>query len=177
MKEELPRILTWDGNPDHYAFTRALGDATTYEQDVARTLAGEPTNPLRWSVGNITADFRNGTRVFLFRQGGDLRGIVAAGRVVNGTNRAGEHWSDPGKTARYIDVVFDSVLDADELLPVGDLERYIPNHAWSGMVHRQSGRAVTNELAAALLETLWTHHLSRSRSGREEWAALARGRS
>lgn len=177
MKEEMPRILTWDGNPDHYAFTRAdavpVNGKAFYAADVERTAAGEPTNPVRWDVGNSSADVRNGTRVFLLRQGGGPRGIVAAGHVVNGTNREGQHWSDPGRRARYIDVVFDRVLDADEPLPVADLERFIPVHAWSGAVHRQSGRALTSELAAALLETLWAHHLNRSPAQREEWTLVA----
>lgn len=154
-----PLILTFDGNPVSYAH----GGDSTWDDDVVRTATGEPTNPIPWNVSGLAGDrVRNGTRVFLLRQrtvhpGG--RGVIAAGHVVNGTVRQGKHWEDPTKTQRYLDVIFDRVLPADQPLPYDDLRQFIPGHDWK-YGHRKSGFSLTDRRDAALLEALWSVHLA-----------------
>jgi hypothetical protein len=156
---EPPRILTWNGNPAHYEHDRDRTD--TYAEDVARTAAGEPTNPIRWGMGNEKTNVRNGTRVYLLRQKTEPRGIVAVGYVVNGTNTPGPRWDDPSKTGHYIWVVFERVLDANDPLPMETLLRDIPQHDWNGkyFTHRASGRQI-DPLVGAQLDVLWGRHLN-----------------
>ena len=71
----------------------------------------------RWSCGNrknISPD----DRVFLIKQGPQLpRGIFASGYVIGGV-KEGPHFTDPKKSAFFIDVDFDVFLDPRrEVLP------------------------------------------------------------
>jgi hypothetical protein len=151
-------VLTWNGNLDHYAYGRG-GDPTVYARDMACTAAGVPTDPLPWGIGNTKMDIPNGTKVVILRQGEGPRGIVASGYVVNGTNHERDHFAVPGKKQNCVLIVLDHVVDADEPLPVADLQQFIPWHKWSEW-HRASGLAVTDWRTVALLEILWTNRIS-----------------
>ncbi len=69
----------------------------------------------RWSCGT-NKRIRKGDRIFLLRQGREPRGLVASGTALGGVVED-FHWmesqADQGILARYVEVRFDIVLDAE----------------------------------------------------------------
>lgn len=105
-------LLTW--NPNSWPWENL-------EAVVAASAAGRPVDD-EWSCGN-TKRIRIGDRLFLFRQGGEPRGIIAAGWATtmpyHGAHLDVKRRSN-GDTARFVGVQFERVLnpDFDEILRI-----------------------------------------------------------
>ena len=107
-------LLTW--NPKQYSW-----DGTTRKEDgsffpsLAESIAtirhGQPARD-RWSCGNTTRNI-GGSRFFLLRQGVEPKGVVGAGRITSAPYQA-QHWADASKSAWYVDIQFDGLVDAQE---------------------------------------------------------------
>jgi 5-methylcytosine-specific restriction protein A len=113
-----------------------------------------------WSCG-VTKKIRPGDRVFLIKLGVEPRGIVASGWAVSEVYRD-RHWdrqARKGKTALYIDVHFDTILDPDkEIFPRAWLDNgiYKKMH-WEPQA---SGVTIPDEVAEQL-ERDWAKFLKR----------------
>ena len=133
-------LLTW--NPDKWEWD-------DYADDVKRSrTAPVVTN---WTVA--TRGIVKGDQAFLLRQGRD-RGIVASG-AIRSAPYPEAHWDGSGRTAEYVDVEFDVILDVDERLPIEILEAQAPSVHWSP---QQSGTKVPAR-AEDELDAIWQSHL------------------
>lgn len=107
----------------------------------------------RWSCG-VNKSIQPGDRFFLIRLGREPRGIVGSGRIRSAPFEE-LHWDDEraklDQTARYVDVVFDSLVNAeiDPLLPID----FLKDHPVLGRMHwsqQASGVRIPDEIAAEL---------------------------
>lgn len=139
-------LLTW--NPKRWAWD-------TLQNDIAEiTKSGYHDDS--WSIAG-TRRILEGDRVFLLRQGTDPRGIVASGKATSGPYE-GKHWNKEraaqGETTWYIDVRFDTILDADHepILPRAELDQGTLRHMhWDT---QGSGITIPDPIAAEL-EKRW----------------------
>lgn len=95
-------LLTW--NPERWQWNYIQKSIAQIETD---GFCFEP-----WSVG-VTKKIRTGDRVFLMKLGEKPRGILASGWVTSDTYE-GTHWGDNSKTALYVDVHFDAIIDPSQ---------------------------------------------------------------
>lgn len=65
-----------------------------------------------WSVG-VTKKICTGDRIFLMKLGEKPRGVSASGWVTSDTYED-KHWGDNSKTALYVDVHFDKIIDPSQ---------------------------------------------------------------
>ncbi|WP_433803553.1 hypothetical protein [Actinomycetospora sp. CA-084318] len=142
-------VVTW--NPEAWDFPDGQ-----YEAMVAKTQAGG-TYPDDWSVGRRVKGIDVGDRVFLFRQGHDRRGLVAAGTVSPGPEAGSpiyprEHWDGSGALTPFVNVEWDRVVEVDDRLPVETLLEAHAGFHWNSVY--QSGRAIDGGALTAL-EELW----------------------
>ncbi|MGW5924268.1 hypothetical protein ACWFPY_35205 [Nocardia fluminea] len=137
-------LLTW--NPTEYEWNR-------YRDAVVETAAGREFEEA-WSTGNRIGGAEMGDRVFLLRQGDFGRGIVGAG-TVRSDIWSGDHYSGDGGAANYVDVVWEHVVDVEDLLPKTTLQREIPEYGWTPQA---SGNEVPTDIVGAL-ESLWSEHI------------------
>ena len=134
-------ILGW--NPDRW-------NDWNYAEAVER-VAATGLHLERWSVGrhrNISA----GTDAWLLRQGSHGRGLIGHGVVVSERAEAGPHYSEPGKTAMYVQVAFDSLLPVGDQIAPALLRESVPGVPWSGVFG--SGLAIGPSEEAGI-RTLW----------------------
>lgn len=115
-----------------------------------------------WSCG-VTKKIRPGDRVFLIKLGAEPRGIVASGWAISEVYED-QHWDRrtraKGKTALYIDVRFDTILDPNKkIFPRSWLDNgiYIKMH-WEPQA---SGTTIPNDVAEQL-ERDWANFLKLS---------------
>ena len=127
-----------------------------YAADVARTAAGGVVEG-RWSTGSRRTGLRPGDRAYLLRTRVD-RGIVAAGRLVDGEVFVDRHFADPSRLKSYTRICWERVVAADDRLPVEELLRDVPGHGWNTVYG--SGQQVRPP-ADALLDEVWRRHLGR----------------
>lgn len=141
-------LLTW--NPKKWHWDTLDDDLTTY-----RTQGLWSTS---WSCGRRKA-IHGGDRVFLLKQGPQHpRGLFASGYVTSGSILA-QHFTDPKKSAVYVDVDFDVLLDPrSDVLPRELLDE--PRFA-SVNWNTQSGGIVIPRDVAAGLEEAWEDHVRR----------------
>lgn len=145
-----------------------------------RTASGR-TIKGRWSIGSRTRGITpEQDRVFLLRQGPGPRGIMGSGTFLSAAY-TDEHWDEdrPGDLANYADILWESVLSDDDLLPLAELEAQVPGLPWRQGV-RGSG-AMVPPPADAELERLWARHTgggpqpggngggARKRGSRQAW--------
>ena len=103
-------LFTW--NPARWDWT--------YLQDSIAEVKENGYCSERWSCG-VTKKIRTGDRAFLMKLGKEPRGIVASGWVASDVYED-RHWDKDkeakGKTALYVDVDWDTLLDPDiEIFP------------------------------------------------------------
>lgn len=134
-------LLTW--NPDKWPWD-------SFADDVERSRTTRV--PMNWTVS--TRGIVRGDRAFLLRQGRD-RGIVASAEIRSAPYQA-QHWDGSGRTAEYVDVELDVILDVDERLPVEILEEPVRSVHWAP---RQSGTKVP-AMAEDELDDIWQSHLA-----------------
>ncbi|MBY6676552.1 hypothetical protein HQ314_06460 [Rhodococcus sp. BP-332] len=125
-------LLTW--NPAHSDF---YADGT------------EP-GPENWSTGGRRSGISPGDRVFMLRQGVGARGLVASGYATSEIY-SGAHWETRSKTANYVKVQWDTILDEPEVLAIETLSAAIPGQHWTP---QSSGTFIKPELVGHL-EDLW----------------------
>lgn len=115
-----------------------------------------------WSVGNSKRVTR-GDRLFLIRLGKEPRGIIGSGLAESDVFED-EHWDESanevGKSARYVDVRFDKLLNPDNeaILSRKELDHLGEMH-WDSPV---SGIQIPDDIAHGL-ENLWEDFLSGDR--------------
>jgi|LakMenE18May11ns_1017448.scaffolds.fasta_scaffold9959289_13 5-methylcytosine-specific restriction protein A len=139
-------LLTW--NPQKWRWSTLNEDLNTF---LARGLL-----EMTWSCGNRKAIYP-GDRVFLLKQGKEEpRGLFASGYVTSAA-REGQHFTDPDRTAIYVDIDFDVLLDPSrDVFPRARLDRR-PFAAvnWS----TQSGGIAIAPAVAPELESQWDEHV------------------
>ncbi|GAA4623031.1 hypothetical protein [Cellulomonas oligotrophica] len=131
----------------------------------------------QWSTGSRSAGITPGDRAFLLRQGAGPRGVVASGVFRSGVVElpGGER---PGERHHAL-VDWDTVLGAEDVLPLEVLQARVPAGAWTPM---ESGLQVSPD-ALVGLEALWAEHRTstvvadRARAGRGREPAPARRRA
>lgn len=116
---------------------------------VVETVAGGSPFVTQWSVGARRA-VEPGTDAWLLRQGGS-HGIIGHGLVLTDTYED-VHFADPRRTARFVDVAFDSLVVESDRIPREILEVVIPEIAWRFQF--RSGNRVSTE-ANQRLHDLW----------------------
>jgi len=151
-------ILTWDGTESGYA-------AADYAHDIATTADGGVV-PATWSFGSRRSGTSRGDRVFLLRQGTD-RGIVASGRLTDGTVFEDQHWADPTRTAAYAEVEWHRVLSVEDRLDFQRLSARVRRHHWNNIMG--SGQELMPPSDAELAD-LWADHLTAIDAGGVHWA-------
>ncbi|OBA43997.1 DUF3883 domain-containing protein [Gordonia sp. 852002-51296_SCH5728562-b] len=148
-------LLTW--NPDNYPWS-------DYGQCVLAT-ESDGTADKNWSTGRRTSGIYPGDLVFMLRQGNHGRGIVGSGEAVDFTGDAGSigeiihtdaHWDGSGNPANYVGVIWDRLVEIEDLLPTDDLKATFPAQNWAPMA---SGTQIRSDIVDDL-ETLWTEHVS-----------------
>ena len=136
--------------------TNSSYGADDYAAHVARTAEGGVVDG-RWSTGSRRSGLRRGDRAYLLRTRVD-RGIVAAGRLVDGEVFVDRHFADPSRLKSYTQICWERVVAADDRLPVEELLRDVPGHGWNTVYG--SGQQVRPP-ADALLDEVWRRHLER----------------
>jgi hypothetical protein len=123
---------------------------------VRRTARGSRVRG-RWSTGNRNSGVvPKQDRVFLLRQGSEPRGIIGSGTLTSGITQK-PHWDGtPGKIANYAEILWDRMLDDDELLPLDDVQAAVGGVSWDRI---QGGGIVLPPPADAALERVWAEHL------------------
>lgn len=135
-------LLTW--NPKLWAW-----------DDIAETARSCPGARTRWSA--VHHGIQPGDRLFLTRVGAAPKGILGCARAVSTTHEA-PHWSEPDKTARYVDLEWERILvpDVEPLLALETLKGIDPDFPWTPMA---SGITIPADVAARL-EVEWARHLA-----------------
>ncbi len=144
-------LFTW--NPARWDWT--------YLQDSIAEVKQNGYCSESWSCG-VTKKIRTGDRAFLMKLGGEPRGIVASGWVASDVYPY-RHWDKDkkakGKTALYVDVDWDTLLDPDiEIFPRAWLasDMYLKMH-WEPQA---SGVRIPDDVAEQL-EKDWSRFLNR----------------
>jgi hypothetical protein len=140
-------VLTWDGGESGYP-------PDDYASDVASTSEGLSVRR-RWSMGNRRYGTAPGDRVFLLRQR-NARGIVAAGRLVDGQVFEASRWDDSTRSALYAWVEFETVLPVSERLTIEGLLESLPEVDWNHIF--ASGQRIDSP-ADMRLDERWAQHL------------------
>lgn len=118
------------------------------------TADGHPVEG-RWSTGATKKKIVPGDRAFLLRQDVADRGIFASGTFTSSVFQA-EHWDGSGRIANYADVLWDTVLDPEEPLPVTELLEQLPDGQWEP----QASGTQINPTVVSELEELWAAHVA-----------------
>jgi len=140
-------LLTW--NP-------AQGRPADLSHIISTTTSGQTTAE-NWSVGN-RKDVPSGSRVFLHRQGSDMRGILAAGFTTSDPTTPDDA---SGDGSLYVGVLFTLALDANKghIVSVDELENVplLGNFPWG----TQRSGVELHSGEAAQVESLWAGLLQR----------------
>lgn len=108
----------------------------------------------RWSCGN-SKNIKKGDRIFLVRLGEESRGIMGSG-YAKSSYYVAPHWDGTaGKTANYIDIEFDILINPDKnkLFSSDDLDNVDPNRIQQWFP-QQSGISIKPEIVSSL-ESNW----------------------
>lgn len=138
-------LLSW--NPTKWNWS-------TLSEDRAKTQSGHPVTH-SWRCASTGPC--EGDHVYLVRTGVDPRGIVAFG-TVSRTPYEAEHYdaqkAEAGETARFIDVDFSDVRDAqiDPIVPIELLQKEASEQTWNP----QSSGIEIKPKASRVLARLWS---------------------
>lgn len=131
-------LLTW--NPTHFLWEDL--------QECIKQVRETGSYQDRWSCSN-TKKIQEGDRFFLIQLGVEPRGIFASGWVLSAPE-LDSHWSEEGKSARYIDIEFNVLLNPKEepILPRALLDRgHLAGVKWST---QRSGITIPDHIAVEL---------------------------
>jgi 5-methylcytosine-specific restriction protein A len=137
-------LLTW--NPKKWHWER-------YEASVAKVARGGQDGT--WSCGNSKRP-RPGDRFFHLRQGVEPKGIIGSGWITS-MPKPGKHFRTLGKTAHYVGIRWDSLLDFESTPPLGHNVLGKGILAAMNWNPQASGTEIPAEVAAELEELWWTH--------------------
>jgi 5-methylcytosine-specific restriction enzyme A len=116
--------------------------------------SGEPL-PDSWSTGN-NRQLQPDDQFFLLRQH-DHQGIIGSGIVTSVVDQR-EHWDGSDRKSNYVDVEFQHLVSADDVLGVDALEIAMPAVRW----RRLQGSGITVPAdQEQTLERLWLDHLEK----------------
>ena len=128
-------------------------------RDLAETIAAtaEGRGVVRtWSVARRRYGIKPGDRFYLLKIGKHPRGIIASGTILS-EPYAAPHWDGtPGRTTKLVDIEFDRVIDAEEVLPASELSEQLTRTYWKPASSGTTVDAGDEEQ----LEALWRLHLS-----------------
>jgi 5-methylcytosine-specific restriction protein A len=127
-------------NPDNYAWKTI--------DDEIRQISANGKYSRRWSCGN-TKSIKPGDRIFLFKLGTHPKGLIGEGYATT-EPYPDKHWSGNEKTALYIDIDFNIILNPDtepilsiDVLKIGILSQQTWTPQTSGISIRPE---IINEL-------------------------------
>ncbi len=146
-------LIAW--NPENWPWDNLSALATQYRS--GERIAGEDDDS-RWSVANQSV--KPGDRLFLIRLGREPKGIMGSGYSVSAPYKGPHYSGESGKTATYVRLKWDALLDPerDKVLPLLELRQRIPEVNWTT---NSSGIVITPD-ARSKLEQMWKSHLSGS---------------
>jgi hypothetical protein len=152
--------LLW--NPDKWNWR-------TFEKEVAYLKAGGEPRLHVWTCK--TKRIRKGDRIFLFRTGPSLPGVIGSG-VAAGPVRRGTEYDGSSRPTPVVPVAFDALVDprSQPFLPRTELLRALPYH-WR---FQKSGCVIPSALLPEL-ETLWAERTGRAASPDSEDAEFPEG--
>lgn len=151
-------LLTW--NPDS-------SDWADYRDCVLTTREGHMVDG-RWSTGSRRTGIRRGDRVFLLRQGTRGRGLIGSGEAVDFADPSevhdeiiytDAHWDNTGAMANYVDVLWDRLVEPDNMLRTDQLQDEFPVQNWTPMA---SGTEIQPEVVVDL-QARWSEHVGHTR--------------
>ena len=150
-------LLTW--NPGN-------SDWADYHDCVLTTQEGHTVDG-RWSTGSRRTGIRCGDRVFLLRQGTRGRGLIGSGEAVDFADPSGideiiytdTHGDNTGATTNYVDVLWDRLVEPDDMLPTDQLQEEFPAQNWTPMA---SGTEIQPDVVVDL-QARWSEHVGRTR--------------
>lgn len=142
-------LLTF--NPDQWFWTPEDEQAV-----ISRTSAGASSREV-WSAGGRRQGLEPGDRVFLLQQGRGSRGVRGRG-VVSSRVYQGEHWDDPNRSANYVEVDWQLVVPADQMVGTERLTAEVSGYGWNP----QKGGVELHQPMADQLDELWAGHSGRT---------------
>jgi len=138
-------LLTW--NPNRWEWN-------DYQEKVAE-VQNNGSIVLRWSCGN-SKNIKVDDQVFLMRVGPLSPGIIGSGYVVKSPFKA-SHFSNKGREALYVEVVFDELFDyQNRILSLDILKKEMPEQVWTPQA---SGISIKQEYISKL-ETVWFDYIN-----------------
>lgn len=127
------------------------------EQDIKDVNLREKSSQ-RWSCGN-TKSIKPGDRIFLFKLGTQPKGIIGSGYATT-EPFIEEHWNDNKKSALYIDIDFEILLNPNkEKILSLEILQSSNNLSKQNWTPQSSGISIRNEIVDEL-ETLWFNFLT-----------------
>lgn len=137
-------LLTW--NPNKWAWTDL--------KECTKQLEAVGNLNRRWSCGN-SKSIQQGDRVFLMRVGVEPRGIIGSG-YAKSSYFVAPHWDGvEGKTAKYIDIEFDVLIDSEKSVLLDlDTLRNIDQKGLQQWFPQQSGISIRPDIVDGL-ESAW----------------------
>jgi hypothetical protein len=144
-------LLAW--NPDHFEWPEFTKEA----RKLGSRRAGAGGTKDSWTATN--SSIRPGDRLFIIRLGKEPKGIVGSGHALSAPYEDA-HYSENGKTIKYIDLEWDTLLDpsTSKILPLSRLQQEIPQVHWTP---QNSGIQIAAEYHAKL-QKLWEEVLTGS---------------
>lgn len=100
------------------------------ETDVIRRTAAGISVRESWVVGGRKQGIEPGDRVYLLQTGAGRRGVRGHGTVSSQVFQA-EHPDDPTRQANFVDVDWQLVLAADEMVDMETLRAQVPGYSWN----------------------------------------------
>lgn len=152
-------MISWEAPPTAAFLLTSNPNRWKFDEDelagfIEATRAGS-TVEFNWSTGGTSKKISVGDRPFLMLQGVPNRGIFASGRFVSRVYQ-GPHYRDPKpKTSNYADIVWDRVLDPQDVLPINELQEQLPTAHWEP----QASGTQINPAAVPGLEKMWAAHI------------------
>ena len=142
-------LLTW--NPLKYVWDG-------YNDWVAATETAP--RELSWSTGSRKRGISPGDNLFLLRQGPEPRGLIGQAVATSEVDQR-PHFTDPTRTANYVDVEFVTLLAEEDILPLAELEDRFPKVNWtpmgSGITLGESSEAVAAHFEAHVVNVARLH--------------------
>lgn len=146
-KSDRAYLLTW--NPDVWP--------SEYYNEIVLDLKKNGSTQIQWSCGN-SKKIKTGDPVYLMRVGKSKPGIVGSGYSLS-TPFVDTHYNDENRTAKYIEVEFDTLLDInneDPVLNLQTLKQEMPGQLWTAQA---SGTSIKSEYVDKL-DKFWFKHKS-----------------
>lgn len=143
-------LLTW--NPEKWPWSDLTQTVTNLRNGVQ---LGSGIKGARWSV--VNQRINPGDRLFIVRVGTEPKGIVGSGKAKSHVYEAPHFRGEEGKTAHYVDVEWDALIDPSAASPlsIAELKENVsPDYKWTPQA---SGILIPEDIHQKL-ETEWNKH-------------------